>query len=62
MCAKDDRILVTVQDDGVGCPTEVRSGLGTQLISLLASQMKGTVMRRPLPKGCEVQVSLALDA
>ncbi|WP_342740922.1 sensor histidine kinase [Bradyrhizobium sp. B117] len=59
---KDDRILVTVQDDGVGCPTEVRSGLGTRLISLLASQMKGTVMRRPLPEGCEVQVSLARDA
>ena len=27
--AKDDRIVVTVQDDGVGCPVEVKSGLGT---------------------------------
>ncbi|SFQ28860.1 Two-component sensor histidine kinase, contains HisKA and HATPase domains [Bradyrhizobium sp. Ghvi] len=60
--AKDDRILVTVQDDGVGCPAEVKSGLGTRLISLLASQMKGTVTRRSLPRGCEVQVSLAHDA
>ncbi|WP_407187678.1 sensor histidine kinase [Bradyrhizobium centrosematis] len=60
--AKGDRIHVTVQDDGVGCPTEVKSGLGTRLISLLASQMKGTVTRRPLPEGCEVQVSLARDA
>ncbi|MGY3156606.1 two-component sensor histidine kinase [Bradyrhizobium elkanii] len=59
--AKDDRILVTVQDDGVGCLAGVKSGLGTRLISLLASQMKGTVTRRPLPEGCEVQVSLARD-
>ncbi|MCS3761310.1 sensor histidine kinase [Bradyrhizobium centrosematis] len=58
---KDDHILVTVQDDGVGCPTEVKSGLGTRLIGLLASQMKGTVTRKPLPEGCEVQVSLARD-
>jgi len=48
---KDDRIIVTVQDDGVGCPAEIKSGLGTRLISLLASQMKGTVTRRPLPGG-----------
>ncbi|OPZ00231.1 hypothetical protein A5906_18570 [Bradyrhizobium sacchari] len=60
--AKDDRILVTVQDNGVGCPVEVKSGLGTRLISLLASQMKGAVTRRPLSEGCEVQVSLARDA
>ncbi|QOG16354.1 sensor histidine kinase [Bradyrhizobium sp. SEMIA] len=60
--AEDERVLVTVRDDGVGCPIEVSSGLGTRLISLLASQMKRTVMRRPFPEGCEVQVSLALDA
>ncbi|SPP97072.1 Putative Sensor protein (fragment) [Bradyrhizobium vignae] len=60
--AKDDSILVTVQDNGVGCPLEGKSGLGTRLISLLASQMKGAVTRRPLSEGCEVQVSLARDA
>jgi two-component sensor histidine kinase len=60
--AKDDRILVTVQDDGVGCPTDVKSGLGTRLVGLLAAQMKGIVVRKPLPEGCEVQVSLARDA
>ena len=60
--AKDGSVFVTVQDDGVGCPMDVKSGLGTRLISLLATQMKGAVVRRPLPEGCEVQVSLTLDA
>ncbi|MGX1150724.1 ATP-binding protein [Bradyrhizobium ottawaense] len=60
--ARNGHVLVTVQDDGAGCPAEVKSGLGTRLVSLLATQMKGTVVRRPLPQGCEVQVSLALDA
>ncbi|MGX1167078.1 two-component sensor histidine kinase [Bradyrhizobium sp. USDA 372] len=59
--ARNGHVLVT-QDDGAGCPAEVKSGLGTRLVSLLATQMKGTVVRRPLPQGCEVQVSLALDA
>ena len=39
--AKDDQILVAVKDDGVGCPAEVKSGLGTRLINLLTTQMKG---------------------
>jgi two-component sensor histidine kinase len=53
---------VTVQDDGVGCPAEVRSGLGSRLVGLLTAQVKGTVVRRPLPEGCWVQVSLAVDS
>lgn len=58
---KDGHVLVSVKDDGVGCPAETKSGLGTRLINLLATQMKGSVARKPLPQGCEVQVSIALD-
>jgi two-component sensor histidine kinase len=60
--AKENRILVSVRDDGIGCSAEAKSGLGTRLINLLATQMKGTVARKPLPQGCEVQVSVALDS
>ena len=58
---KVDRILITVTDDGVGCPAEVKSGLGTRLINLLTTQMKGTLKRVPLEKGCEVEVTVAID-
>lgn len=60
--AKEDRILIAVRDDGVGCPAEVKSGLGTRLINLLTTQMKGTMARIPLPQGCEVQLTVARDA
>jgi two-component sensor histidine kinase len=54
-------ITITVTDDGVGCPSDVKDGLGTRLIKLLAAQMKGAVTRMSLPKGCQVQVEVALD-
>lgn len=60
--AKENHVLVSVKDDGIGCPVETKSGLGTRLVNLLATQMKGSVARRPLPQGCEVQVSIAIDA
>ena len=59
--AEGARIVIAVRDDGVGCPAETKSGLGTRLINLLTTQMKGTMTRTPLPKGCEVQVALAVD-
>ncbi|MDX3969121.1 MAG: histidine kinase dimerization/phosphoacceptor domain -containing protein [Bradyrhizobium sp.] len=58
---KEDRILITVTDDGVGCPAEVKSGLGTRLINLLTTQMSGSMKRVPLEKGCEVEISVAID-
>jgi two-component sensor histidine kinase len=59
--SKDDQILLTVRDDGIGCPTEVKSGLGSRLINLLTTQMKGKMVRVPLDTGCEVQVAVAID-
>lgn len=58
--ALSGRITVTVRDDGVGCPSEVNSGLGTRLISLLTSQMNGNMARVPLPRFCEVQVMVSV--
>ncbi|QOZ51567.1 hypothetical protein XH90_09360 [Bradyrhizobium sp. CCBAU 53338] len=46
VCAAEDRILITVSDEGVGCPAEVKSGLGTRIINLLATQMKGTMDKK----------------
>ena len=59
--AKGNRLLIFVKDDGVGCPAEVKSGLGTRLINLLTAQMKGTMARTSLPQGCQVQVAVAIE-
>jgi two-component sensor histidine kinase len=57
--AKEDCILISVSDDGIGCPAQVKSGLGTRLINLLT--MQGTMTMNPLPQGCEVQISVMRD-
>jgi two-component sensor histidine kinase len=59
--SKDAQVIIAVWDDGVGCPAEAKDGLGTRLITLLIGQMKGTITRVQLAKGCEVQVAFALD-
>ncbi|MGN2246873.1 sensor histidine kinase [Frateuria sp. GZRR35] len=61
---RQDYLELSVEDDGVGCPVEVSSGLGTRLVRLLASQMGGAVERHAMEKGCRVAVRLpfAVDA
>jgi two-component sensor histidine kinase len=59
--AKGPHLTITITDEGVGCPSEINDGLGTRLIELLAAQMKGEMTRVSLPKGCQVQVIVALD-
>jgi two-component sensor histidine kinase len=51
-------MLLTVEDDGVGCPPGAGAGTGSRLVSLLAAQYAGEVERQPLPKGCRVCVTL----
>jgi two-component sensor histidine kinase len=58
----DQHMTITVMDDGVGCPNDAKSGLGTRLINLLTAQMKGTMTRSALPQGCQVQVIIALES
>lgn len=55
-------IAMTVTDDGVGCPAETTTGLGTRLIQLLAARMNGTMTRVALPQGCQVQLLLACES
>jgi two-component sensor histidine kinase len=60
--ANDRHVVITVRDDGIGCPSEAKSGLGTRLINLLTAQMSGSMTRNRLPRGCEVQVMVSVDA
>jgi two-component sensor histidine kinase len=43
-----------VLDNGVGCPAEVRNGLGTTLMELLAQQLGSRLRREDAKPGCHV--------
>lgn len=51
---------IMVRDNGVGCPSTVREGLGSQLVRLLTRQMKGTVTRENANGGCRAVVRVQL--
>ncbi|WGD55589.1 histidine kinase dimerization/phosphoacceptor domain -containing protein [Bradyrhizobium sp. CB1650] len=59
--ANDRQVVIMVRDDGIGCPSELKSGLGTRLINLLTAQMNGSMTRNRLPRGCEVRVVVSVD-
>lgn len=52
------QLLITVEDDGVGCPVEEGGGTGSRLVRLLAANLGGHVKRIPVDKGCKVQVAI----
>lgn len=52
------RIAITVADDGVGCPSSTRPGLGSKLVRLLAKQLGGSVAREDAQPGCRTRVTL----
>lgn len=52
------RIVITVADDGVGCPVDAAPGLGSRLVRLLAQQKGGTLSREDAQPGCRVRVDL----
>lgn len=58
---RGEHIMMTVTDDGVGCLEDGASGLGTRLVRVLAGQLNGTMTRIALPRGCRVQVLLAVE-
>lgn len=57
----DTAIRVVVRDDGVGCPAEAASGLGSRLVELLALQHGGTVRREATDPGCRVTAVLPMN-
>ena len=58
----DKGLLLSVQDDGVGCPGGQPGGLGTRLVKLLAAQLGGDVQRQPEPHGHHVRITLPIKA
>jgi two-component sensor histidine kinase len=47
---------VIVHDDGIGCPPEVRSGVGSHLMQTMAHQLNATLAREPAGKGCRTKL------
>lgn len=54
-------MALSVQDDGVGCSRAQTGGMGSRLVSLLASQLGGTVERVPSMQGHHVRVALPIE-
>ncbi|MDQ0561966.1 two-component sensor histidine kinase [Rhizobium mesoamericanum] len=57
-----DAILLTVEDNGAGCPPDLGEGVGSKLVKLMAAQFDGEVNRRPSDRGCRVDVRLRSTA
>lgn len=52
------RIVIEVEDDGIGCPDDFTPGLGSRLVRLLAQQKGGVMVREDRSPGCRVRVDL----
>jgi two-component sensor histidine kinase len=52
-----ESLALTVEDDGVGCPENAASGVGSQLVQLLVRQLNGTMEHARAAQGCRVRVS-----
>lgn len=51
-------IRLTVEDNGVGCPSIERGGIGSRLTGLLVKQFNGSIAWEPADPGCRVSVVL----
>jgi two-component sensor histidine kinase len=51
-------LTIVVEDDGVGCPEDEQTGLGSRVVSLLAQQSGGTLKRESADPGCRVVVTM----
>jgi two-component sensor histidine kinase len=54
-------LSLEVSDNGIGCPEEVKEGLGSNLVRLLVQQLGGTLRREPANPGCRVSIILPLS-
>jgi two-component sensor histidine kinase len=53
-------LSLEVSDNGIGCPDEVKEGLGSNLVRLLVQQLGGTLRREQSNPGCRVTIVLPL--
>ena len=51
-------LRLVIEDDGIGCPTDARSGLGSRLVQMLAAQYDGIFERQAKDPGCRACVTL----
>ena len=56
------RLVVIVEDDGIGCPEDEQDGLGSRVVSLLAQQSGGTIKRESANPGCRVVITMSPPA
>jgi two-component sensor histidine kinase len=54
------RAVLSVHDDGVGCPIDQAGGLGSRLVNLLVSQLGGRLERVPTARGHHVRIVLPI--
>jgi two-component system, sensor histidine kinase PdtaS len=51
-------LVLTVEDDGIGCPATKTENLGSRLVSRLVRQLGGSIAWRDGQRGCRVDVML----
>ena len=54
----DGQLELVVEDNGKGCPQEVKEGLGTRIVRLLAQQLGSLVTRTAANPGCRVSLTI----
>src|ERR687887_902436 len=54
----DGQLELVVEDNGKGCPEDVKEGLGSRIVRLLAQQLQSTITRAAVNPGCRVSLTL----
>ncbi len=55
-------LVLTVSDDGKGCPAEQQQGLGTRLVLSFSEQLGGTAVWKNGAQGCTVEIEFPAQA
>ena len=61
IAVRDDRLEVSVADDGCGLPVDVRPGIGMHSIAERAAELGGTARYDRSAPGCRLAVTLPLE-
>jgi len=52
--SKPKELMLSVEDNGKGCPENSKEGLGSRIVRLLAQQLRGFVRREAATPGCRI--------